>query len=76
MTAAEVIATLTRAREDQGLKRGRVAALLGKCRASIHRWETRRCSPPLDSVVAWAAVLGYWLALIPTDQADGDGEAA
>ena len=67
MTAIEIITTLARARRPQRLGRPRLAARIGCARNTLYRWETRRCSPPLDALVAWAAALGYRVVLIPVD---------
>ncbi|MFE9099778.1 helix-turn-helix domain-containing protein [Actinomadura geliboluensis] len=68
MTATELVAVLTEARLKQRLGRPRLSTRLGCARHTLLRWEFRRCSPPLDAVVAWAAALGYQVALIPADQ--------
>ncbi|MCP9947336.1 helix-turn-helix domain-containing protein [Actinomadura madurae] len=68
LTAAEIIATLTRARRSHRLGRAPLAARLGCARNTVLRWEFRRCSPSLDTAIEWAAVLGYRIALIPIVQ--------
>lgn len=75
MTATDLVAALAQARRSQRLGRPRLAARLGCARNTLYRWETRRCSPPLDAVVEWAAALGYRVVLVAADQAD-DGEVA
>ncbi|NEA22654.1 helix-turn-helix domain-containing protein [Actinomadura bangladeshensis] len=72
MTATDLVAALAQARLTQRLGRPRLAAQLKCARNTIHRWETRRCSPSLDAVVAWAAALGYRVVLVAADQTDDE----
>lgn len=50
-------------REEQGLSRSAVAERLEVNSTNIRDWEEGLTNPRLDTVIAWAAALGYELDL-------------
>jgi transcriptional regulator with XRE-family HTH domain len=66
-----LMALLTDAREEAGLRQEDLAAALGKNRQTLRDWEAGRSSPPLRDLVGLADRLGYDVELIARRGGDG-----
>jgi DNA-binding transcriptional regulator YiaG len=57
----------------RGIGTERLAMLAGVGPRSIHVWEQEGSVPPTDGLLAWSAVLGCSVRLVPMDWADRRG---
>ena len=64
---AELIVTLAKARESQGLSQTDLAKRLDVTFGAVAHWERGRRAIPGRQLFALAAALGYDLALIPRE---------
>lgn len=69
-----IILALISARYEQKLTQADVAARMGRVTGAVGNWETGTRAVRLDVADAWAAALGYRIALVPVE--DGEEGAA
>ncbi len=70
---AALIAELDRIRESQGITQGEAARRAGKVANMGYKFFDQYRNPKVDSLVEFAAALGYKLALVPIAAKKGKG---
>lgn len=62
---ADIVETLTAARETLGWSQRHLAGLLGVSQSTLLSWERTRTEPAAGQLLAWARALGYDMAPVP-----------
>ena len=67
----DAVTQLAAARRRQGQRQADVAEAMGSAQGRLAEWETGDHIPQLTTVVRWAKVLGYRLAIVREEDANG-----